>query len=110
MRDRFLNSAAAGVLTAAAVSAVVPVLGIQASAQSPTAAVTTLKTPWGEPDLEGIWTAESDTLLQRPAKYADQKFFTEAQRAELDKRGAQRSGTCVQSTEPRPMSPALTTR
>src|ERR1700730_19157208 len=85
MRDLFFNSAAAGVITAPAVSAVVAVLGIQASAQSPTAAVTTLKTPWGEPDLEGIGTAESDTLLQRPAKYADQEFFTEAQRAELDK-------------------------
>jgi hypothetical protein len=24
-----------------------------------------LKTPWGEPDLQGIWTDESDTPLQR---------------------------------------------
>jgi hypothetical protein len=37
-----------------------------------------LKTPWGEPDLQGIWTDEFDTPLQRPAKYADQEFFTEA--------------------------------
>src|SRR5882762_10605724 len=44
-----------------------------------------LKTPWGEPDLQGIWTDESDTPLQRPAKYANQEFFTDAQRAELDK-------------------------
>jgi hypothetical protein len=43
-----------------------------------------LKTPWGEPDLQGIWTDESDTPLQRPAKYAAQEFFTVAQRAELD--------------------------
>src|SRR5712671_1207719 len=43
-----------------------------------------LKTPWGEPDLQGIWTDESDTPLQRPAKYANQEFFTEAQRKELD--------------------------
>src|SRR6516225_6075858 len=85
MRDRFLNSAAAGVLTTTSISAVVAVLGTQASAQSATASVTTLKTPWGEPDLQGIWTSEFDTPLQRPAKYADQEFFTEAQRAELDK-------------------------
>jgi hypothetical protein len=46
-------------------------------------------TPWGEPDLQGIWTVESDTPLQRPAQYANQEFFTEAQRAELDQaRGA----------------------
>jgi hypothetical protein len=50
--------------------------------------VPSLKTPWGEPDLQGIWTDESDTPLQRPAKYANQEFFTEAQRAELDKERA----------------------
>jgi hypothetical protein len=59
--------------------------------QAPTPSVTVpaaspvLKTLWGEPDLQGIWTDESDTPLQRPAKYANQEFFTEAQRAELDK-------------------------
>src|SRR5438309_4497812 len=52
---------------------------------SVTAAAAALKTPWGEPDLQGIWTDESDTPLQRPAKYANQEFFTEAQREELDK-------------------------
>jgi hypothetical protein len=46
------------------------------------------KTPWGEPDLQGIWTDESDTPLQRSPKYAKQDFFTEAQRAELDKERA----------------------
>ncbi len=55
---------------------------------SATAAAPTLKTPWGEPDLQGIWMDESDTPLQRPAKYANQEFFTEAQRAELDKERA----------------------
>jgi hypothetical protein len=47
-------------------------------------AVSALKTPWGEPDLQGIWTDENDTPLQRPVKYANQEFFTAAQRAELD--------------------------
>ena len=56
-----------------------PIVSVKAPA--PAAA---LKTPWGEPDLQGIWTDESDTPLQRPAKYANQEFFTEAQRAELD--------------------------
>jgi hypothetical protein len=36
--------------------------------------------PWGEPDLQGIWTAEFDTPLQRSAKYANQEFFTAVQR------------------------------
>src|SRR5256885_9731351 len=50
------------------------------SAQAPS-----LKTPWGEPDLQGIWTDESDTPLQRSPKFANQETFTEAQRAELDR-------------------------
>jgi hypothetical protein len=54
------------------------------SVKSPAAAAAP-KTPWGEPDLQGIWTVESDTALQRPPKYANQEFFTEAQRAELDR-------------------------
>jgi phage terminase Nu1 subunit (DNA packaging protein) len=40
-----------------------------------------LKTPWGEPDLQGIWTVENETPLQRPAKYADQEAFQRASRA-----------------------------
>src|SRR6202140_1239278 len=89
MGDRFLNSAATGAITAAGVGAVVALLGTQTSAQGPAASVAAptavLETPWGEPDLQGIWTAEFDTPLQRPAKYADQEFFTNAQREELDK-------------------------
>lgn len=42
------------------------------------------KTPWGEPDLQGIWMDEVDTPLQRPARYAGQEFFTAAQREDLD--------------------------
>jgi hypothetical protein len=49
---------------------------------TPTAA---LRTPWGEPDLQGIWTYEFDTPLQRSPKYANQEFFTQEQRQELDR-------------------------
>src|SRR5215469_9313175 len=79
----------------AAVSTVVSLSVTVASAQAPVpsavapAATPALKTPWGEPDLQGIWTDETDTPLQRSPKYATQEFFTEAQRAELDRqRGA----------------------
>jgi len=83
MRNQLLNLAATGATTAV-VGAVAALLGTQTSAQGPTTSATTLKTPWAEPDLQGIWTIEFDTPLQRPAKYANQEFFTEAQRAELD--------------------------
>jgi hypothetical protein len=57
-----------------------PTASVKASAAAPA-----LKTPWGEPDLQGIWTVESDTALQRPPKYANQEFFTEEQRADFDR-------------------------
>src|SRR5881409_159615 len=46
------------------------------------------KTPWGEPDLQGIWTNHYEIPLQRPARYANKEFFTEEERAELDRRRA----------------------
>ena len=57
-----------------------PTPSAKASAAASTSAAA-LKTPWGEPDLQGIWMDESDTPLQRSPKYANQEFFTEAQRA-----------------------------
>src|SRR6516165_9702591 len=74
------------------VSGIISMSITSAQTQAPSAAAPgpALKTPWGEPDLQGIWTDENDTPLQRPAKYADQEFFTAAQRAEWDK---VRSGT-----------------
>jgi hypothetical protein len=84
MRERFSGSMIA--VTAAAAVAVISASATRTSAQAPatSAKAPALKTPWGEPDLQGIWTDENDTPLQRPAKYANQEFFTEAQRAELD--------------------------
>src|SRR6516165_11893133 len=87
MRNRWSSPiTAAAALAISAAMQVVPAL-TQTLPVSPGASVPSpaLKTPWSEPDLQGIWTDEFDTPLQRPAKYADQEFFTDAQREELDK-------------------------
>ena len=88
MRERFSGSMMAVAIVVAAVvnSGVFTPTSAQAPHPAATAPalVSTLKTPWGEPDLQGIWTDENDTPLQRPTKYANQEFFTAAQRAELD--------------------------
>jgi hypothetical protein len=68
MRERVSGSTITVAIAAAAAAIVVSVS--ETEAQAP------LKTPWGEPDLQGIWTDESDTPLQRPAKYANQEHFT----------------------------------
>ena len=91
MRGRFSGSMITAAIAEVAVGTVSAGAVIPAKAQTPTAtsaAATTpaaaLKTPWGEPDLQGIWTDETDTPFQRSPKYANQEFFTEAQRAALD--------------------------
>jgi len=83
MRGRFSNSMIGVAVAAVALSAVIAVSVTGTSAQAPAGAA--LKTPWGEPDLQGIWTDETNTPLQRAAQYANQEFFTDAQRAELDR-------------------------
>ena len=42
------------------------------------------KTPWGDPDLQGIWDSKSTTPLQRPAQYADREFLTDEEIAALE--------------------------
>src|SRR5215813_1371723 len=49
---------------------------------------TSLKTSWGEPDLQGIWTVETDTPLQRSPRFGTRELFTDAERDELDKERA----------------------
>src|ERR1700680_2059050 len=78
MSDHFSTS----IVTIAIAGAAIAGLATQTLAQA------ALRTPWGEPDLQGIWTEEFDTPLQRPARYANQEFFTEAQRQELDRQRA----------------------
>jgi hypothetical protein len=96
MRDRFSGSITRLIIAATAGSAVISVSITRTSAQAPAASVTVparaLQTPWGEPDLQGIWTDESDTPLQRSPKYASQEFFTEAQRVELDRQRSALTG------------------
>ncbi len=90
MRERFSGSMITAAVAGAAVSVVFSAAIAPASAQAPAASARpAMTTPWGDADLQGIWTDETDTPLQRSPKYANQEFFTEAQRAELDRqRGA----------------------
>jgi hypothetical protein len=49
---------------------------------------TSPRTPWGDPDLQGIWTDDFQTPLQRAVRYANKEFFTDEERAELDRQRA----------------------
>ena len=41
--------------------------------------------PWGHPDLQGYWTTQTFTPLERPEHLAGQEFFTEEESAALER-------------------------
>ena len=40
-----------------------------------------MRTAWGDPDLQGVWSYASLTPLERPSELADKKFFTREEAA-----------------------------
>jgi hypothetical protein len=46
------------------------------------------QTPWGHPDLQGVWHVSADVPLERPAEYAGREFLTDAEMAALDRKKA----------------------
>ena len=46
-------------------------------------AVSSLRTPWGDPDLQGIWNNFTVTPLERPAELGDQVFLSGEEAAAL---------------------------
>jgi len=72
-----------------AVTALLKLGPVPIEGQAPTAAgkegeTPAVPTPWNEPNLQGIWTTEYEIPLQRPARFANQEFFTDEERAALD--------------------------
>ena len=45
---------------------------------------TTFRTPWGEPDLQGIWNGETLTPLERPARWADKPVLSAEEAAAVE--------------------------
>jgi hypothetical protein len=43
------------------------------------------RTPWGDPDLEGIWTNATLTPMQRPPELAGKEFFTPEEAAQFQR-------------------------
>lgn len=55
-----------------------------------------LRTPWGEPDLRGVWRNETETPLERPAELAGKEFYTAEEATSLveGRCGASQSRVC----------------
>jgi len=78
MKNRVLLAMAALALT---------VLGAGAQTPKPW---TPPRTPDGRPDLQGVWTNNSVTPLQRPKVLAGKEFYTEAELADVQKKQRER--------------------
>src|SRR5262252_5039164 len=57
-------------------------------------------TPWGDPDLQGIWTNETITPFERPASLANTPFLTEAEVSALESRAARQRETADDVARP----------
>ena len=69
-----LTMVAAGVVFAAAT-----VIGQTPARRAP------LRTPWGDPDLQGLWTNATLTPFERPATMSEKPVLTEQEAAEFEK-------------------------
>jgi hypothetical protein len=53
---------------------------------------TPARTPWGDPDLQGIWDSKTITPVQRPERFAGREFLTDEEVAELEREAAEHPG------------------
>jgi hypothetical protein len=51
-----------------------------------------IRTPWGDPDLQGIWTTQTLTPLERPSEFSGKQFLTPEEAAAYEaERGVNRN-------------------
>jgi len=96
--NRHLASAGALAVAIAAIAALT-LAGIDVAGQAPAGSTNgsegaaVAKTPWGDPDLQGIWGAGYIlTPLERPARFADKEFLTEEEAVALEREQATNPG------------------
>ncbi|MEO8257518.1 MAG: hypothetical protein ABI868_09270 [Acidobacteriota bacterium] len=102
MRNRVLTLAAsAGTIMLASMMSVSLAGQTPAAATKPSTAVakettgaksawTPLRTPWGHPDLRGVWDFQSIVPLERPAEFAGRDELPEQETVELHRRALER--------------------
>src|SRR5690349_5829710 len=72
-------------LAVAAVAAAVAA-AVSAAAQQPAAGGWVQpKTPWGDPDLQGVWRYEASVPLERPAQFQGRAALTDEEVAKIQK-------------------------
>jgi hypothetical protein len=80
------------------VAAIATVLGVcvlslvSLIAQQTATGGSSFRTPWGDPDLQGIWSGETLTPLERPARFANKPVLTPEEAAAVEKEVHSRPG------------------
>jgi hypothetical protein len=71
--------------------AVVVTLALSAAAPAAAQTGNAPRTPWGTPDLTGVWDFRTITPLERPANLADKEFLTAEEAARLEQEVVERN-------------------
>ena len=91
VRLAFCGGLAAAMATTALVSVHAQTAPTAKPAVKPAAArVYSVKTPWGDPDLQGVWDYKTITPLERPANFGDRQFLNDEEVARLEANAAKR--------------------
>src|SRR5689334_14045014 len=63
-------------------------------AQTPQSHYAAPRTPWGQPDLQGVWTTDDarSVPLQRPMEFGDRRLLTDQEYAERKRRDDETRG------------------
>ena len=85
MNGRFLTTT---IVLAAALGVTIATRGASQGApagQTAPGAETLPRTPWNEPDLQGVWRYEAAIPLERPARFEGRESLTDAEVAEIER-------------------------
>ena len=89
MRNQLLTATGIVALVAMAIGLAPAGLAGQSPGAEP-AGYTAPRTPWGDPDLQGMWDTRTYTPLERPAEFGTREFMTEEEAAERERLGLRR--------------------
>ena len=89
MRCRRVVSWQMSAVVVLAVVAVGLFTALPAAAQTSGGAAGPDRTPWGHPDLQGVWNFNTNTPLERPGEFGDRQFLTDEELAEREEQAVQ---------------------
>ena len=99
MENRFLAAAGTVVAVMLLMAGVLAGQGQMADSWTPA------MTPWGHPDLQGVWNNTVSTPLERPSRFAGKEFLTDEELADYT---AERQGS-RDNRDDRDAAPGTTT-